>query len=180
MFSPYFVFVEQHLDLADRSDGHLLVGSHLVLSGVDQVGEITERSFILSLQRQAVVQAAAPGAHHEHQLLIGILKKHTRLLKCKKRCRWNKKHRLRFTCNFSSSWLEVCSDLSPSALLLSSVTFCSSSLRLSSTSDNVCKIHKTLKSYCPLFLSFFISRSECTSNCLDAGLSVVPTIFCSK
>jgi len=49
------------------------------------------------------------------------------------------KKKKEITCSLSRSWLEVWSDCSPSVLLRSSVTLCSSSLRLSSTSDNVYK-----------------------------------------
>lgn len=61
------------MDLYDRSHCHLLIGGHLVLGGVYKVSEVMKCSFILSLERQAVVQAATSGAHHSHQLLICIL-----------------------------------------------------------------------------------------------------------
>lgn len=97
----------------------------------------------------------------------------------------NELHReLQITCSLRSSWLEIWSDWSPSALVFSSVTFCSNSLRLSSTSDNVYKrcniFNKKARSYVGFL--YFVSALVWyhTSICLDAGLSTVPAIFCSN
>lgn len=110
-------------------------------------------SFILCLEGQAVVQAATSGAHHQHQLLICILHRTINMSVTKHLNSGGSgvfeslKRELKITCSLSSSWLEIWSDWSPSALVFSSVTLCSNSFRLSSTSDNVYKIHNIFNEY---------------------------------
>lgn len=184
------MFGQEAVHLLHGARHELLPRGHLVLSRVEEVGEVLQGSVVLSLQRQVLVEPAPPRAHRQNQLLIGILWKpnlnHVQDLECVFVCmlvcvcvllhteRERDKETdsishecvyLCRTCNLSS-WLVVAwSGCSWAPLTFSSVSLCSNSRKISSASATI-YTQTTHKSDAYLCVCPPCAKSVCVYVCL--------------